>query len=97
LALAQLASATIVAGGNQTASERAANLVSAVGSSTQQAAADELVATDELTHLQMLQQSAEGVSLDEEMVHLIEYQRAYQASARVLQVVNELLGRLMEL
>lgn len=38
-----------------------------------------------------------GVSLDEEAVKLINYQRAYQASSRVIATSNELLGYLMEL
>jgi flagellar hook-associated protein 1 len=32
-----------------------------------------------------------GVSLDEEAVHLIEYQRAYQASARMVSAIDELM------
>jgi len=38
-----------------------------------------------------------GVNLDEEAVKLINYQRAYQASSRVIATSNELLGYLMEL
>lgn len=38
-----------------------------------------------------------GVNLDEEAVKLINYQRAYQASSRVIAASNELLGYLMEL
>ncbi len=38
---------------------------------------------------------AHGVSIDEEMVALIEYQHAYQASARVMTAVDELLDQLI--
>ena len=38
-----------------------------------------------------------GVSLDEEMVNLIRYQHAYQASARLVSVVDELLQTLLGL
>ena len=41
-------------------------------------------------------QSVGGVSLDEEMANLIAAQRAYEASARVLTVVDQLLGVLIE-
>jgi flagellar hook-associated protein 1 len=41
--------------------------------------------------------SISGVNLDEEAVKLINYQRAYQASSRVIATSNELLGYLMEL
>ncbi|MBC7293671.1 MAG: hypothetical protein H5T84_06165, partial [Thermoleophilia bacterium] len=36
-----------------------------------------------------------GVSLDEEMVNLIQYQYAYQAAARVINVVDEMLDTLI--
>ena len=35
--------------------------------------------------------SISGVSMDEEMSDLIKYQQAFQASSRVVQIVNELL------
>jgi flagellar hook-associated protein 1 FlgK len=38
-----------------------------------------------------------GVNLDEEAVRMIEYQRAFQASARVIATVNELLQTLLNL
>lgn len=38
---------------------------------------------------------AHGVSIDEEMVALIEYQHAYQASARIMTAVDELLDQLI--
>jgi flagellar hook-associated protein 1 FlgK len=38
-----------------------------------------------------------GVNLDEEAVRMITYQRAFQASARVIQTINEMLEILVEL
>jgi flagellar hook-associated protein 1 FlgK len=40
--------------------------------------------------------SVSGVSVDEEMSNLMTYQRAYQASAEVLQVVSEMLSSLIQ-
>ena len=40
--------------------------------------------------------SVSTVSLDEEMASLIAAQRAYEASARVLTVVDDMLGTLIE-
>ena len=37
-----------------------------------------------------------GVSLDEEAAHLLEFQQAYQASARLLQTARELFESLMD-
>src|SRR5690606_1014228 len=48
-------------------------------------------------NLEAQQQSVSGVNADEEAIDLIRYQRAYQASARFLTVVDELLQTLMAL
>jgi flagellar hook-associated protein 1 FlgK len=37
-----------------------------------------------------------GVNLDEEAAHLLEFQQAYQASARILQTAKELFQSLLE-
>jgi flagellar hook-associated protein 1 FlgK len=44
---------------------------------------------------ELARMGAHGVSIDEEMVALIEYQHAYQASARVMTAVDELLDQLI--
>ena len=41
--------------------------------------------------------SITGVNLDEEAVRMITYQRAFQASARVIATINELLDTLINL
>jgi flagellar hook-associated protein 1 len=48
-----------------------------------------------LDHLDQLQASVSGVNLDEEMVNLTQYQRGYEASARVVTVLNEMLDTLI--
>jgi flagellar hook-associated protein 1 FlgK len=42
------------------------------------------------------QQSVSGVSLDEEMTNMIKFQQAYNACARVMTVMDEMLGVLVE-
>ena len=37
-----------------------------------------------------------GVNLDEEAAHLLEFQQAYQASARILQTAKELFQSLLD-
>ena len=46
----------------------------------------------DLLYLNNLRQSVMGVNLDEEMSNMIQFQHAYNASARMLQTQNELLG-----
>ena len=40
-------------------------------------------------------QSVSAVSLDEEMTDMIKYQQSYNASARMITVINELLDKLI--
>ncbi len=47
--------------------------------------------------LEMRRESVSGVSLDEEMADLIRFQRAYQASARLVNVVDELMQTVLEM
>ena len=50
-----------------------------------------------IEHVKTIRDSAAGVSLDEEMTNLIQYQRAYQASARVLSVIDDMIGDIIKL
>lgn len=44
-----------------------------------------------VTQLQKRRQAISGVSIDEETVQILQFQRAYQASARLIQTVDQLL------
>lgn len=50
-----------------------------------------------LNEIQMKLSSATGVNLDEELVDMVKYQRAYQAAARIFSVCNDLMGELVHL
>ena len=50
-----------------------------------------------LTQVQNQLTSATGVNLDEELIDLTKYQRAYQASSRIYTVCNQLLDDLVNL
>jgi flagellar hook-associated protein 1 FlgK len=47
-----------------------------------------------LTNVQTAQQSQSGVNLNEEAAHLIQYQQAYQASAKVIAAAQQMLDNL---
>ena len=71
---------------------------SAVGAVAQSSAAETAIA-DGLdgfrTSLQNQRDQFSGVSLDEEAIRLMQFQRAYQAAARVISTVDELLQTLL--
>lgn len=50
-----------------------------------------------MNHLETQRDSISGVSIDEEMIHLIKYQMGYNAAGRLTTVVNEMLDTLMGL
>lgn len=49
-----------------------------------------------LQQLDTQKSSYSGVSIDEEMTNIIKYQKAYEAAAKLIQVVDEMLQTLME-
>jgi len=48
-----------------------------------------------MTNLENLRQSIMGVNLDEEMAAMVQFQHGYNASARIMQTMNELLDKLI--
>lgn len=52
---------------------------------------------DDLTTLNNLRQSVMGVNLDEEMSNMVQFQHGYNAAARIINTVNEMLGIIMGL
>jgi flagellar hook-associated protein 1 FlgK len=72
-----------------------AAFVSQVGSGVQAAQSTQATQQAVLTAVSNQRQSVSGVSLDEEMTNLIQYQQAYQASARVMNAINSTLDTLI--
>ncbi len=79
----------------QGADQRYAALVTQLGSGVRGAKANQETAQAVLTAVSNQRQAVSGVSLDEEMTNLISFQRGYQASARALNVMNEVLDTLI--
>jgi flagellar hook-associated protein 1 FlgK len=52
---------------------------------------------DSLVQLQNLRDGIDGVSLEEEMINLLKYQRGFEASAKFLSTVDEMMASLLEL
>jgi flagellar hook-associated protein 1 len=74
-----------------------ANLVSQTGNLTAQANAEVTASTSSLNQLNDQLGSVSGVNLDEETTNLMNYQRAYEAAARVITTVDELTQSVLDM
>jgi flagellar hook-associated protein 1 FlgK len=90
LSMAGLATANIV--GGQTASGFFAAFLGQIGTATAGATTDNKAQQAALTQLTTQRNSLSGVSLDEEAANLTQYQRSYQAAAKVLSIVNSIMA-----
>ena len=81
----------------QTPTDYYANLIDQIGSDAANATAEQQASSQTLQQLQNQQGAVSGVSLDEEAANLINYQRAYEAAARVVSVVDEMTSSLMKI
>ncbi|MDI3534661.1 MAG: flagellar hook-associated protein 1 [Thermosediminibacterales bacterium] len=72
------------------------SLVAGLGVQTQEAKRN--VENQELlvSHLENRREAASGVSLDEEMSNMVRYQHAYNAAARIITAIDEMIGIVVE-
>lgn len=95
LALAAVASRPL-GSGTAPPSDRFAAIAADVGTRHASAEAESELRADTVLQAETLRESASGVSLDEETMNLNRFQRAFEASTRVLRVADELLDNLMK-
>lgn len=72
-----------------------AGLVQAIGADTAQASTNQETTDRVLGSLTEQRQSVSGVSMDEEMANMVRFQRGYQAAARALTTMDEMLDTLI--
>lgn len=84
-------------GGTATAQQAFRAIVADAGTAGQSAKNQASQASAVLSQIDNLRASASGVSTDEEMVSLMKFQRAYQASLRVIETADSMLNDLFNL
>ncbi len=90
-ALGQLANNNVAALGNQTFNQNYSQVVAGLGQSLSNVN-DQVSNSSTVTQMLNTQRSSvSGVSLDEEMTNLMQYQQAYAASAQLITTINEML------
>ncbi|MGC9163793.1 MAG: flagellar hook-associated protein FlgK, partial [Thiomonas sp.] len=95
-AMAALQTAKTLGGGSTSLEGAYAQLVSQVASQGNQAQNALGAASAVAAQAVAAQQSVSGVNLDEEATRLIQYQQAYQAAAKAIQVGNSLFTSLLQ-
>jgi flagellar hook-associated protein 1 FlgK len=93
--IGELQNERILDGGISTLGNYYANLVSTLGSQTSQAT--ERCTTEESAAnlLDQRRESVSGVSTDEEMTNLVMVQRAYEAAAKIIATVDEMMETIL--
>ncbi|HEY6376292.1 MAG TPA: flagellar hook-associated protein FlgK, partial [Edaphobacter sp.] len=98
------ANATLLAGlsttnivGGETASTYYASLLSQIGNAVSGATTDNTAQQAMLTQLTSQRDALSGVSLDDEAANLTQYQRAYQAAAKVFSVADQIVASALNL
>jgi flagellar hook-associated protein 1 FlgK len=72
-----------------------AGLVRQIGSDVKTATSNNTTATSVLDSISSQRASVSGVSMDEEMANMIRFQRGYQAAARALTTMDDMLNQLI--
>ena len=97
LAIIDLQYQTLMAGGTSTFGSYYSSLVGEVGSASSEAKNHTSYQTSVVDQLQTRREEVSGVSLDEEMTNLMKFQHAYEASAQMIRVVDEMMDTIMGL
>ncbi len=93
LAMSALRGSAVI--GSATIDAAYSQLVTLVGSDTQESQRSLDTSTLLTSSLQSRRDSVSGVSLDEEMTNMVRFQRGYQASARALSAMDDMLDTLI--
>ncbi|EHJ03832.1 flagellar hook-associated protein FlgK [Marinobacter manganoxydans] len=94
--MASLGTANTLNGGSQSFAEGYAGLVEDIGVKTRQSQLDVDAGKTLLEQSTNQRESVSGVNLDEEAGRLIQYQAAYNASAQVMSVAQDLFNTLLQ-
>ena len=97
LAIADIQFQALLAGGTATLGEYYGSFIGDVGHAESEAGRSASHQSLFMDQLQTRREQISGVSLDEEMTNLMKFQHAYDASAQMIRVVDEMLETVMGL
>ena len=97
LAIADLQRATNLTGNSQTYEDYFNGMLTRLGVSVRDASGIAAAQGATISHLEQLRASVSGVNLDEEMVSMVQFQKGYEAAAKVISTINQMLDELMSM
>jgi len=95
LIMAGLQNQNLLANGTTSFQGAYSQLVGSVGAKSSELAVTSLAQDAMVTQTVAMQQGVSGVNLDEEAANLLRYQKAYQASAKAMQIANTMFDALL--
>lgn len=95
--LTALENQNVALGGTVTLSAAYGKIMAKIGVEKASNDGEILFRGDSLAQLESLREEVSGVSIDEEMISLVQYQRSYEAAAKVIETTNKMLDTLMNL
>ena len=97
LAMADLQDAKVLDGGNANFVDYTASIIGELGVQTRGANENFEVQKGLVDQLGVMREQVSGVSLDEEAIHMIQYQKAFDASAKMIQVADQMYDTVLSL
>lgn len=97
LQLADLRDALTMEGNSQTFTEYFSTMTSSIGMTTNQTSGQLLSKSGVVNRLQIQRENISGVDMNEEAADLIRYQKAFEASAKVMSAANQMMDTILRL
>lgn len=97
LALSGLASEKVLGGGTRTIEEFYADLIGQIGADAKEVFTNAETQRLVVEQVEIRRENVRGVSLNEEATNLILFQRAFQAAARIVTIVDEMMQSLLNI
>ena len=97
IAIAELQNASMMNANTTTFDDFYNSMISSIGNDVRHASMNHDHHTSMASHLENYRESISGVSLDEEMVSLVQFQLGYNAAAKLISTTDELLHTLVNM